>query len=70
VLFFFINLFILFRTLFSNVYLQNFDLNLANNDLGIEGARAIIALAAESANLVTLDLSENEFGDEVRLVFF
>eukprot|EP00029_Vermamoeba_vermiformis_P000624 TRINITY_DN1079_c0_g1_i1.p1 TRINITY_DN1079_c0_g1~~TRINITY_DN1079_c0_g1_i1.p1 ORF type:complete len:1136 (-),score=356.31 TRINITY_DN1079_c0_g1_i1:94-3501(-) len=52
------------KTLFSNVYLQNFDLNLANNDLGLEGARALIALAAESANLVTLDLSENDFGDE------
>jgi hypothetical protein len=42
---------------------------LANNDLGIEGARALIALAAESANLVTLDLSENDFGDEVKIRF-
>ncbi|KAK5582324.1 hypothetical protein RB653_003907 [Dictyostelium firmibasis] len=49
----------------SNIYLQEVTLDIKNNDLGIAGARMLASLAADKlSNVVYLDVSENDFGDE------
>ncbi|EAL61172.1 leucine-rich repeat-containing protein [Dictyostelium discoideum AX4] len=49
----------------SNIYLQDVVLDLKNNDLGIAGARMLASLATDKlSNVIYLDVSENDFGDE------
>jgi len=48
----------------KNVYMQNVELELANNGLGLEGAKSIISVISEGVNIEKLDLSDNDFGDE------
>eukprot|EP01133_Synstelium_polycarpum_P015678 gene15678-18632_t len=48
----------------SNLYLQEITLDIRNNDLSIAGARMLASLADKISNIHTLDVSENDFGDE------
>jgi Ran GTPase-activating protein (RanGAP) involved in mRNA processing and transport len=48
-----------------NVYMQNVELNLARNGLGLEGVKSIISVISEAVNIEKLDVSDNELGDEV-----
>ncbi|EGC33420.1 hypothetical protein DICPUDRAFT_98559 [Dictyostelium purpureum] len=48
----------------SNIYLQEVNLDIRNNDLGIAGARMLASLSDKLSNIVYLDCSENDFGDE------
>ncbi|KAN0050285.1 hypothetical protein ACTA71_003402 [Dictyostelium dimigraforme] len=48
----------------SNIYLQDVTLDIKNNDLGIAGARMLASLADKLSNVIYLDVSENDFGDE------
>lgn len=48
----------------SNPYLKDFSLNLGDNKLGAAGARVIGSLVEKMTNIVSLDLSENDLGDE------
>jgi len=48
----------------ANVYLKDFKLDLSGNKLGVPGARALAALSEKVQNIASLDLSDNEFGDE------
>jgi Ran GTPase-activating protein (RanGAP) involved in mRNA processing and transport len=54
--------------IYGNFYLKNVELGLAQNNLGLVGAKAIMALAAEMNNVDKLDLSDNDFDDEAVLV--
>eukprot|EP01119_Soliformovum_irregulare_P002545 TRINITY_DN1278_c0_g1_i1.p1 TRINITY_DN1278_c0_g1~~TRINITY_DN1278_c0_g1_i1.p1 ORF type:complete len:952 (+),score=343.92 TRINITY_DN1278_c0_g1_i1:87-2942(+) len=47
----------------SNPYLKNMSLSLADNKLGVPGAR-VLAASANKLAVVNLDLSENEFNDD------
>jgi Ran GTPase-activating protein (RanGAP) involved in mRNA processing and transport len=40
-------------------------LRLANNGFGLEGAKSIISVISDGVNIETLDVSDNELGDEV-----
>jgi len=48
----------------GNVYLKDCKLNLAENKLGLPGARVLSSMADKLSNIVSLDLRDNEFGDE------
>ena len=48
----------------GNPYLQNFDLSIAANKLGIQGAKQIAVISSSAPNIVRLNLADNEFGDE------
>ncbi|GAM24434.1 hypothetical protein SAMD00019534_076090 [Acytostelium subglobosum LB1] len=48
----------------SNLYVQDVIFESRNNDLGIAGARMLASLADKIPNIHTLDLAENDFGDE------
>ncbi|KAF2075298.1 hypothetical protein CYY_003375 [Polysphondylium violaceum] len=50
--------------IYSNIYLQDVNLDLKNNDLSIAGARMLSSVADKLNNVTILDLSENDFGDE------
>ena len=48
----------------SNPYLKDAVIYMAENKLGIAGARVLASLADKINNVVYLDLSDNDFGDE------
>ena len=48
----------------SNPYLKDFSLNLSDNKLGAAGARVIGSLVEKMTNIISLDLGENELGDD------
>jgi len=48
----------------GNVYLKDCTLNLAENKLGLPGARVLGNMADKLSNIASLDLRDNEFGDE------
>lgn len=48
----------------GNVYLKDCYLNLAENKLGLPGARVLGNMADKLSNIASLDLRDNEFGDE------
>jgi Ran GTPase-activating protein (RanGAP) involved in mRNA processing and transport len=52
------------RAIGSNVYLQDFDLNIADNKLGSGGASLIANLDTDARNIMVLNAGDNEFGDE------
>jgi len=48
----------------GNVYLKDCKLNVAENKLGVPGARVLSSMSDKLTNIVSLDLRDNEFGDE------
>ncbi|KAL6075869.1 putative MyosinI binding protein [Balamuthia mandrillaris] len=52
------------KAIADNKYLQNIQIDIADNKLGVLGANMISGLATDLANVESLDLSNNELGDE------
>mmetsp|Transcript_22643 Transcript_22643/g.89577 ORF Transcript_22643/g.89577 Transcript_22643/m.89577 type:complete len:1056 (-) Transcript_22643:76-3243(-) len=48
----------------GNMYLNEFTLNIAENKFGVAGARALAEVVPTAKNIVDLDLSDNDFGDD------
>ena len=55
------------KSIGSNMYLQEFDLKISANKLGLQGA-TLLSCLTNAKNIVSLNLSENEFGDEGMIV--
>eukprot|EP01116_Phalansterium_solitarium_P004867 TRINITY_DN1604_c1_g3_i1.p1 TRINITY_DN1604_c1_g3~~TRINITY_DN1604_c1_g3_i1.p1 ORF type:complete len:955 (-),score=337.75 TRINITY_DN1604_c1_g3_i1:456-3320(-) len=52
------------QAVLGNVYLKDVHINLAQNKLGMNGARLIAAMATQLTNVVSLDLTDNELNDD------
>jgi len=48
----------------ENPYLQDFQLSIAGNKLGLLGAKQISALGASAPNIVSINVADNDFTDE------
>jgi len=52
------------RAIGQNIYLQDLELNVADNKLGSGGASLIANLDTDARNIVALNVADNEFGDD------
>jgi Ran GTPase-activating protein (RanGAP) involved in mRNA processing and transport len=54
----------IFSAVAGNLYLKDFVLNLSDNKIGIAGARVIASVANTLTNIASLELNDNDLGDE------